>query len=572
MLKEQASRGDRLSVTIIGAGIAGMSAALRLLEAGFDVTVIEKAGTVGGKFGAVNVNGTYHEHAYHFLADWCVNFWEIASCIGLTRNKDFVRRDTIKFLRKKPANRRPDGQYDFLELKHGGSQLQFWENVNSRVIPPEDMIAYAYSLLDLVTEGDDGDPDELEFLNRSSVNGFMRSRPYMTDLAAVLHQEALLKAFAVPSYETSVRSYRTFVRYFGRDDGGWILKGDSHTKFWEPFLRTLNRYNPEKGDPRFRLVLNTSLEDIETDKSADHAPYVTRISVRGPEGKSWLDTKHLILAVPHQEVARLVGQNHLLRETLPDLLELRKLKARQMASLDLYFKKPLPGIPAEHVTLIDDTYFSDKKRTRWDRLANDGDLASVYGLSFVDNYQAWNVQKPPRETWLNVVSADFDELAGLPAEVAREAIIDELAGYLHFHRKDIDRSRSYFGLNAEAPLFMNTVGSWQFRPETRTGDPEYEEWWVHTRVDNLYVAGDYCRSKIDLVCLEGAVTTGITAAQAVATRCGRGHEVKEPLVPPEVSAQKCQAAKIALAPWLALATMHKQQRVKTPWLWLMRAP
>jgi zeta-carotene desaturase len=561
MADKRAIRGGHPSVTIVGAGIAGMSAALRLLEAGFDVTVIERTNTVGGKFGAVKVNGTYHEHAYHFLSDWCLNFWEIAACIGLTRNKDFVRRDTIKFLRKEPAKLRPDGEYNFLELKHGGAQLHFWDNVHSGVIPPDDMIVYAYSLLDLVTEGDDDDPDEFEFLNRSSVNGFMRSRPYMTDRAALLHQEALLKAFAVPSYETSVRSYRTFVRYFGRDDGGWILKGDCHTKFWRPFLRKLHSYNRQKGNPRFRLYLNASLEAIEAqyDKSAKHAPRVTRISVSGPEGKHWLDTEHLILAVPHQEVARLVGQNHLLRKRLPDLLELRKLKARQMASLDLYFKKPLPGIPAEHVTLVDDTYFSDKGRSRWDMLANDGDLASRYGLSFVDNYQAWKEQKPPRETWLNVVSADFDELAGLPALVAQKAIIDELACYLHFDRKDIDGSRLYFGLNAEAPLFMNTVGSWQFRPETRTDDPEYEEWWVHTRIDNLYVAGDYCRSKIDLVCLEGAVTTGITAAQAVATRCGRGDEVKKPRVPPEVSAQECEAAKAALAPWLALAIKGKKR-------------
>jgi hypothetical protein len=55
----------------------------------------------------------------------------------------------------------------------------------------------------------------------------------------------------------------------------------------------------------------------------------------------WLDTPQLILAVPYQEVARLVGQNERLRKSLDDLLELRKLKSRQMASLDLYFKNPL---------------------------------------------------------------------------------------------------------------------------------------------------------------------------------------------------------------------------------------
>jgi uncharacterized protein with NAD-binding domain and iron-sulfur cluster len=66
-------------------------------------------------------------------------------------------------------------------------------------------------------------------------------------------------------------------------------------------------------------------------------------------------------------------------------------------------------------------------------------------------------------------------------------------------------------------------------------------------VRNLYLAGDYCRSKIDLVCLEGAVTTGIAAARAIA-----GDKVEPPLVPPEVSRQDALRAKAALAPWLAL--------------------
>src|SRR6185295_15800091 len=101
----------------------------------------------------------------------------------------------------------------------------------------------------------------------------------------------------------------------------------------------------------------------------------------------------------------------------------------------------------------------------------------------------------------------------------------------------IDWDRSDLRLNEDAPLFMNTVGSWQFRPETRTDDPEYRAHWVHSKVTNLYLAGDYCRSKIDLVSLEGAVTTGIAAARAIATNEGRPDAVKEPLVPPEVSRQ-----------------------------------
>ena len=192
-------------------------------------------------------------------------------------------------------------------------------------------------------------------------------------------------------------------------------------------------------------------------------------------------------------------------------------------------------------------------------LANKSDIASRYGLSFVDNYQAWEEARPPKQTWLNVVAADFEELTGLPARDACEAIIDELSRYLDFKPKAIDWNRSYFRLNDDAHLFMNSVGSWQFRPETRTGRSEYQKLWVHSQVKGLYLAGDYCRSRIDLVCLEGAVTTGIAAARAVAGDCGQLDAVKEPVVAPEVSPQECQRAKAALRRWLAPATKGQAQ-------------
>src|SRR5262245_56622272 len=74
---------SRPSVTIIGEGIAGMSAALRLLDAGCSVTILEKSDRVGGQFGAVQDGARYHEHAFHIFADWCQNFFGICAEIGL---------------------------------------------------------------------------------------------------------------------------------------------------------------------------------------------------------------------------------------------------------------------------------------------------------------------------------------------------------------------------------------------------------------------------------------------------------------------------------------------------------
>lgn len=547
----KAGTAERARVVVAGAGMAGMSAALRLVQAGFDVTVVEKSTVVGGKFGATSVNGTPHEHAYHFVTDGCLNFWSVAASIGLTKEADFVFRDAIQFLRPRAAGRGLASR--LRRMSHGAVPLTFWENVHSGVIPPEDMIAYLYSLLDLVTDGGDADddPDELEFLNRVSVNGFMRSRPYMTDLAALLHQEALLKVFSVPSYETSVRSYRTFIRYFGRDAGGWLLSGDVDTKFWRPFLKTLSR----EAAP-FRCHLGATLEKIELGGGSS----VKRICVRENGVVRWIDLDYLVLAVPYPDVIRLAQENHALRDALPELLDLRRLRSRQMASFDLYFKRPLPGIPREHVTLIDDSRFARagagapaarlRPQERRRLLADRGDIASGFGLSFIDNFQAWNPGQRRRQTWLNVVASDFDQVAGLSSSDAQDAILKELRLYLDFADRDIDWNRSLLRLNADAPLFTNSVGSWQYRPETRTDDETYRARSGHGRIDNLCLAGDYCRSKIDVVSLEGAAVTGIAAARAIAEKYGRPDSVEEPTVPPELSVQECRRAMAEMAPFL----------------------
>lgn len=552
----------RKKVVIAGAGIAGMTAALYLLEAGLDVTVLEKRDHVGGKFGAIRkgpYKSTAHEHAYHFLGDWCANLWEVAEKIGLTRSHLRPSRG-VSFLRPRKTGGSLRSRLTTLRLEELGSL--FSENLYCGVIPPDDMMIWFYSLLDLVTSG--RDLDEKEFLNRISVNGFMRSLPYMTDLAALLHQEALMKAFSIPSYDTSVRSYRRFARFFSRDQDGRILKRPVDADFWRLFMKALEHCK------RHPILFNTSLVKIKV-KRMDKGPEVSCIHVKTKGGKveCW-DRKrfgHLLITVPHLDLASIVEQSPTLLDEAPGLLELRKLKSKQMASLDVYFKRPLAEIPREHVTLIDDTPFTQSAGgegslgtrrqgspraadARKSMLAASGNrMASRFALSFVDNYQGWNNGRKD-QTWLNVVSADFEELANLSKEEAQKAILRELAKYLEFTTREVDMRRTDLQLNDDAPLFTNTVGSWQYRPNAGV----YKDSVSAVEFKNLYLAGDYCRSEVDVVCLEGAVLTARRAARAIAEKEGCADKVPEPVVPAEVSDQQVEQLKQDLEPWLRLAT------------------
>jgi hypothetical protein len=539
--------GYQKKVVIVGAGIAGMTAALYLARAGFEVTILEASADVGGKFGAVEgADGAVHEHAYHFLGDWCVNFWEVVDQIGLKREDDFRKTTGVKFLRPCRPGRSLEDRLSTLRLDRLRTDLT--GTLDGGVIPPDDMMIWAYSLLELISYG--RDLDEKEFLNRISVNGFMRSLPYMTDLAALLHQEAMVKAFAVPSYETSARSYRKFARFFSRDQGGWILNAPVNRRFWPKFSDAVLASGGQGGTPTppplFRC--STSVEAIDA-ASYDKRAWVSSYTPKSEKPVTLDRTTFLLVTVPHRELASIVERSPTLRNLAPRLLQLRKLPAKQMASLDLYFRYPIANIPPEHVTLIDEgrVTTADASPPRKDRLASFGNrLASRFALSFVDNYQAWHGGQTT-ETWLNVVSADFDELAELPKDVARHEVEEELGKYLKFDPAAIDK-RSDLQFNVERPLFTNSVGTWEHRPEPGL----YSDALSGIEFDNLCLAGDYCRSEVDIVCLEGAVLTARRAACEIARKAGCDG-VTEPEVPAEVDERTITSVMRDLEPLLRLA-------------------
>ena len=93
---------------------------------------------------------------------------------------------------------------------------------------------------------------------------------------------------------------------------------------------------------------------------------------------------------------------------------------------------------------------------------------------------------------------------------------------------------------------MNDVGAWTYRPDAAT------------KLANLYLAGDYCRSAIDLVSMEGAVSTGLLAAEAVRSAAGLAEPV-EVLVPEIPARWVLVLGRLALFPlamaarlWIAL--------------------
>jgi hypothetical protein len=560
-------------VTIVGAGIAGMSAALRLLQAGCPVTVIEKTARLGGQFGAVRDGPRYHEHAFHIFADWCENFFALCKDIGLRRPTDpgagevgFVPRPAFLTLQPLQPTQRygPKGRdaENFCRLEYLGLPQYFWKNANAGVAHWSDMVIYQYSILDLLSDDSLDDDKSKEFLNRVSVNGFMHSRWYASDVAALLHQELLLKVFAVPSYRTSARAYRTYLRHAAKFPPGrrtgpnpsdvspsfWSMQGNVHEHFWVPFRTTLDQTARDKGVPiRIRHgeeVTGLTLGKVDSGNEVTYIHFGERKEpVTGP----------LLLAVPPGALTRIVKNSPDLVAAAPELGDVGYLEAEPVPALNLYFNKRL-DLPEEHITLLDasdDFYDPDTS------LARKNGIASQYGLSLVDHSRLWPELRQNDKTVLSVLASDAKLLLQESDRKIEEALVAALQRYIRFDEKDLDHV--HLQSHRDAPLFVNTEGSWEYRPEARLDQSRALDRLrrfprVHGRVPNLFLAGDYCRSEVDIVSVEGAIVTGTAAAHLI---CKESAAPIPP--PPDFDRERLRRAKDLLRGWLDVAVRRSNQ-------------
>jgi uncharacterized protein with NAD-binding domain and iron-sulfur cluster len=477
------------SVTIVGGGLAGLVAGIRLAERGCKVTLFEASHRLGGKAGAQLQHGQADEHGYHIFPAWYRNVWRLVDELGL-RDR-FV--DCLHFQQLRA------GEFPrFTSFSNITSVRYAWKNLTSGVLPVPQAFLFFYAALDLMSQ-----PYRYRArLDQVTVSGFLRSRFYRTEAVSLQFEELMLKGISVPTYEVSAMTMRNVMRYWVRypEPMHRILRGDLQTQWIDPLEARLRKLGGE-------IHLGHRLERLELEGGR-----IAALSFTAGGGERRVPVERVLLAIPGEKAARLVGDE--LFRAAPSLGQLRYLRARPMAALNVYLKKRIPGLPGDHVNLLD----------------------SPYGISFIDVAQTW----PGYEGHaLNAIASDFTALEGLSPELVTQALLDEMRRYLPGLEPE-NIVRTDLQTHLEEPLFMNNVGGWTFRPEARSALP------------NLYFAGDFCRSAIDLVSMEGAVSTGLLAAEAIRKEAGLEQAV-EVLVPETPPHWLLAAGKLALLPVAALA-------------------
>ncbi|WP_198026509.1 FAD-dependent oxidoreductase [Bradyrhizobium sp. ARR65] len=489
-------------VTIVGSGLAGISAATRLMEQGFNITLYEQNNFLGGKLGAHKDDDKPdpHEHCYHMYLNWYNNFWRLMTEIGAIGKFKPSPVIGCRLPGDKQTQTRP-------YLTNPGSPATIITNMLNGIASPADQFLSAYSLLDLIgTHSTSGD-----VLEQTSVSNFFRTRGYASEGSLAASARTLAEAFASPSYLSSARSYQSLVKYGYRQPTPslWLLTQNTNDAIFEPWKKYLEARAKDLGrvlkiqcltrveklhltDGQVRkLTLGKMPDNVTTERGKQRKPTKTwEVELPGD----------LVLAVPPRALGRLVSPE--VAHCAPGIENVRLLRSEPMISLDVYFKRKITGI-TDNITLL---------------------LDSNYTLSFLDNSQVWK-DLPAGGTALNIIASNADLIADYPNHVILDIMLKELQRFLDFEfdpatgdqnlrNDDVDYSRCHVQTNVGEELFVNQVGSWEHRPKATCEIP------------NLFLAGDFCQSFVDVVTVEGAVVTGLLAAEALRRKHGIGAPIE----------------------------------------------
>ena len=600
--------GSRPHVIVVGGGVAGLAAAHRLLERGHDITLLEADSFLGGKLGAhqqgddlAQYNASpdaadafgrrdctvcatpcckaarasdWHEHCYHMYLNWYHNFWGLMRDIGVIDR--FGPMTDITHLTADP-DAAP------LRAVNPGSPWTIGRNMASGVSPPADLFLHNMAVLDLL-----GTPEHDDHrLDRMSVAAFMLEHPYTTEESRKASHRVLAKAFAAPTAMASARTYRSFLKYGARlpEPAMWLLDGHTEEAIFTPWLKALGdlsgdfridwhfggtraafrqaleyhhalaRTTADRARlPSFRLIPLMKLQGVELDPETgefllrvaglDHSP-TTQPGLEEGESRFqsavWRFGGQVVLAIPPRQLARLVqaratdgpaGTDTCLAAVDPALAGVARLHGAPIMTLDVRFRRPLETpLPRGIVLLLD----------------------SRYEMSVYDNSQMWrsdtsDVTLGPMVSVCASDAQDLMPLVGQPggAQAIADLLLGELQRYVRFDREaDILHCRTHLQTNAGEELFINAVDTWDHRPRTTTALPD------------LFIAGDYVQTPVDVVTIEAAAMSGLMAAEAVRRRTGLGRPI--PItVPDSYPGAAMKAAATALRPFAYSARLASE--------------
>jgi len=508
-------------VAVLGGGMSGLAAAHELVERGFEVTVFERK-ALGGKARSIPVAGTgkdgrrdlQGEHGFRFFPGFYRNVPDTMRRIPVEGNANGVHDNMFPLTSTRIA--RNGGRSDIITPDFSGSGGGFdlaslQETLTGIVeqagaIPPDELALFVNRFIVYMTSSDErrlGQWENVPWWEYVRAEG--KSRDYQAIVARFLTRGLVAVKEEVASTKTVGAMGQAFVLSgigLGADGAiARMLNGPTNEAWIDPWVDYLRG----RG---VRFEVGQTAEALEV--SSGRITSVRLVDAAGRRRTAEADW--FISAMPVERARALLSPDVLALD--PSLEALKDLHSEWMNGLQLFLRRTPDGIGQE-VNFMDSPWqiTAVLQSKLWDR-----DIPGDYGDGNV----------------LDTLSLDISDwdtpgiLYGKPAKQCSPAqVVKEAWAQMKDHLEDTGRSvlpddllHSWFldpaitwdpaaGRNSnDEPLMVNTVGSWKNRPRPRT------------EVPNLFMAGDFVRTSVDLATMEGANESGRAAVNALLDAAG----------------------------------------------------
>ena len=453
------------TVTIIGGGVAGMSAACALAQAGLRVSLVERRGYLGGRASSYLHPGVNEviDNCQHVLFGCCTNLIAFYRRIGVADRIHWTSDMTMI---------EPGGRISRLgPFRLGPSRLpapfhSALSFLNASAFTFHDKISLGHAMLAMMKPGAMEDTGEslAGWLRRHRQTGGAVNRFWRLVIASALNAE--IDEIAVPYAAKVIRELFLYSANAGS-------MGMSRLPLSELYLGVTPFLSQRSGS----VHLNTHVEGAAWDEKTGQWTVYTR------SGEFISD--FVVLALPFEATQKLLP--HLPVEEGREKLarQIEKLEHWPICSVHLWFDREITNL--EHAVLLD-------REIHW-----------MYNQSLLQAGRSGH--------YVELVVSATRAFAALPRQAAIQLALDALAEF--FPRVREARLEKVALVKEVRATFGVPPGIDAWRPSTVSP-------WPH-----LFLAGDWVQTGWPST-MESAARSGHLAAEEVCTGIGRPQRMLEP--------------------------------------------